>query len=211
MGGGYARVEPRAPHSDHGELKAALDGLGEEGLEEISQALRGEYSGRGPKPFDRKAILRALFALHVIPRLTGEKITTLTALRNALINNPAFRIACGFGEFGRIPSRSTFSGVHSQLTKAPYKGMAEEIARRLLAILREDYPNLGEEVAVGSTVIESCANPNRTPDSDPEAAWTKKNDARNRDGVWKYGYKSSTALWTRTPARRWRPSRPPRA
>ena len=210
MGGGYARVEPRAPHSDHGELKAALDGLGEEGLEEISQALRGEYSGRGPKPFDRKAILRALFALHVIPILTGEKITTLTALRNALINNPAFRMACGFGEFGRIPSRSTFSGVHSQLTKAPYKGMAEEIARQLLAILREDYPNLGEEVAVGSTVIESCANPNRTPDSDPEAAWRRRT-TRETETAFGSTDTSSTALWTRTPARRWRPSRPPRA
>ena len=40
-----------------------------------------------------------------------------------------------------------------------------------------------------SMVVETYANPNRTPGRDPKASWTKKHDAKNREGIWLFGYK----------------------
>ena len=181
----------RVEHADHWDLRHALDGTD---LEELTEVLNRRFGVRGPKPYDRTAIVRALIARHFLPRLKAERIPTLTALCVALENNPALREACGFGYFGRIPSRSTFSRVHSQLSDPRYRHLLRRSILRVLICLKKHLPDLGEEIAIDSTVVETYDNPNRTKGGDPRATWTKVHSARHRDGVWKYGYKIHAAI-----------------
>ena len=102
------------------------------------------------------------------------------------MNDPALRAVCGF--IDRVPSRPTLSRVFGQLAEKPE--LIEDAIKRSLTELREYLPDLGREVAVDSTSVETNANPNRSPVSDPEARWGKKNSARAREGEeWFFGYK----------------------
>ena len=149
---------------------------------------------RGPKPYDREPIVRALIARHFLPRKKRAKTPTLTALCGELENNSDLREDCGFGTDGDVLSRSTFSRVHTQLTGSKYRYLLNRCILQVLTLLNGHLPDLGEEIAVDSTVIETYANLNRTPLSDPRATWTKVTTAKHPEGVWKYGYKFHTAV-----------------
>jgi IS5 family transposase len=181
----------RVEHADHRDLRHALDGSD---LEELTEVLNRRFGVRGPTPYDRTAIVRALIARHFLPRLKAEKIPTLTALCVALENNPALREACGFGYFGRIPSRSTFSREHTELSGPRYRHLLRRCILQVLICLKGHLPDLGEQIAIDSTVVEMYANPNRRTNSDPRATWTKVHSARHKDGIWKYGYKLHAAV-----------------
>ena len=171
-----------------------MHALDETDLEELTEVLNRQFGVRGPKPYDRTAIVRTLIARHFLPRQKAEKIPTLTALCVALENNPALREACGFGRDGRIPSMSTVSRVHTQLSGPRFRHLLRRCIQQVLRCLKGHLPDLGEEIAIDSTVVESYANPNRTPKSDPGATWTKVHNSRQRKGIWKYGYKFHAAV-----------------
>ena len=116
-----------------------------------------------------------------------ECIADISSHRRRLMNNPAQRAKCGFT--ARVPSRSTFSKVFGQLTK-----VSETLAEVLTETPEKYYEyahDLGREVALDSSMIETNSNPNRTPVSDPEAGWGKKRKASAPEGVvWVHGYKA---------------------
>ena len=138
---------------------------------------------RGRKPFPRGPIIRDFMAMPIID------IKNISALRRRLTNDPALRAVCGF--IDRVPSRPTLSRVFGQLAEKPE--LIEDAIKRSLTDLREYLPDLGREVAVDSTSVGTNSNPNRSPASDPEARWGKKNSARAREGTeWFFGYKVHT-------------------
>ena len=57
--------------------------------------------------------------------------------------------------------------------------------------LKEMLPDLGNEVAIDSTVVRSHCAPHRRRVSDPEASWTVKNTTQAKAGgkEWRHGYK----------------------
>ena len=64
----------------------------------------------------------------------------------------------------------------------------------VLICLKGYLPDLGKQIAIDSTVVETYANPNRTPGSDRKAAWTKVHNAKNLKGKYVYGYKTHAAF-----------------
>ena len=82
-----------------------------------------------------------------------------------LERSPELRDARGFGD--ALPSNSAFSrffrllSERADLPEQPIAGVVDELNERL--------PDMGREVAVDSTDIESCANPRRTRVRDPDA------------------------------------------
>ena len=82
-----------------------------------------------------------------------------------LERSPELRDASGFGD--ALPSNSAFSrffrllSERADLPEQPIAGVVDELKKRL--------PDMGREVAVDSTDIESCANPRRTRVRDPDA------------------------------------------
>ena len=68
--------------------------------------------------------------------------------------------------------------------------MLEELLAKTADRLREYLPDLGEEVAVDSTMVETNSNPNREPVSDLDAGWGLKHSASAPGGeAWVFGYK----------------------
>ena len=109
------------------------------------------------------------------------------AFHRSLAQTPALSQACGFTD-GNVPSRPTFSRVHTRLTKRlPY---VRRCIKRILRKIEKHRPDLGAEVAVDSTVVKTHADPNRTPHSDPEADWAWVKNAEHPKGKWVYGYKA---------------------
>lgn len=106
-----------------------------------------------------------------------------------------------------VPSRSVFSRAFAVLRENVW--MLGDLIRDCVHAMHGRLPDLGREVAVDSTVVETFCNPNRDTKrgegtvSDPEAGFTKKNHARaygprrrKKDGraersatIWVYGYK----------------------
>ncbi|MCY4654978.1 MAG: transposase, partial [Dehalococcoidia bacterium] len=150
----------------------------------VERALTGPAGGAGRKPYPRGPIIRAYLSLPFL------SITDISALRRELMNNPAFRAACGFTT--SVPSRPTFSRVFGQLDKMPeWMDRRHEQAVRKLREYRSD---LGKEVAVDSTMVKTNSNPRRKPISDVQASWGKQHDVRESKGWrWVYGYKAHTA------------------
>ena len=97
------------------------------------------------------------------------------------------RAACGF--IGPLPHRRTFNRFIRTLSR--HHEMVEACSSNVLRRLREWLPDLGQEVAVDSTVVRTHSNPNRKRISDPEASWTAKNAPGAKEGgkEWRWGYK----------------------
>ena len=109
------------------------------------------------------------------------------ALIRRLAEDGALRKLCGF--HGRLPHRSTFNrfiqrlSLHPDLVAVALNGLTESI--------REFLPDLGEVIAIDSTVVRTHSNPNRRTVSDPDASWTAKNKAGAPGGKeWSFGYKA---------------------
>ena len=178
-----------------------------------SDSTRNAIGGQGSGPADLAATLNAidaaplLFRLHLY-RWTGRPGYPLRPLwraylasfvlnlphTNALIRrlkaDPELRRLCGFGDV--LPHRTTFNRFIQRLSR--HADLVETALAGLTDRLKEALPDLGETVAVDSTVVYTHSNPNRRKDrriSDPEASWTAKNSARaKKDGKeWHWGFK----------------------
>ena len=97
------------------------------------------------------------------------------------------RAACGFSL--PLPHRRTFNRFIRTLSR--HHGLVEACSAGVIEKLREWLPDLGQEVAVDSTVVRTHSCPNRRRVSDPEASWTAKNSPRAKEGgkEWFWGYK----------------------
>ena len=89
-----------AAFQDPAEERQILDNVN---LQPLAEAVSKPYAGVGRRPHDRRAIVRAHFLTYLHKTIIG----TVTALHWTLLNNPAFRAACGFN--GKVPSRPTLS------------------------------------------------------------------------------------------------------
>ena len=73
---------------------------------------------------------------------------------------------------------------------ARMREMLEELLAETADKLSEYYPDLGREVAVDSTMVNTNSNPNRTPVGDSDADWGLKRKAGAPGGeVWVFGFK----------------------
>ena len=91
------------------------------------------YTGSGRRPYDRKAIFRAL----VLKRLMG--LVTVKSLHQCLSYSPILAHWCGFDITHKLPSESTFSRFGTELAEIPelrelLGKIAENLAAEILAI-----------------------------------------------------------------------------
>ena len=136
--------------------------------------------------------LRALWRAFVCSYLMG--LPSTNALIRTLEDRPDFRIFCGFRT---LPHRTTFNRFFNRLSR--HANLVEQVAAGLTKKLKALIPDLGEAVAVDSTVVYSHSRPRRKDDngnvikesSDPEAGWTAKHAARAKTGgkEWYWGFK----------------------
>ena len=115
-------------------------------------------SSRGPKPWDRAPIIKALLITRT------ESFDTVSKVINQLYRNPALRRAIGFTDTispdtGRplpdIPSRRTFLRVFSEMERPEAKKMLESEFVQLTNKLKLLLPDLGEDVCVDATTVKS--------------------------------------------------------
>ena len=173
-----APLQP-SPFPDLAEQRVILDGIN---LDPIVEAVSIPYAGVGPRPYDRRPIVRA----HLLSYIHPSPVGSVTALHRTLLNNPAARDVCGFTN--RVPSRVTLSRVFSDM--AEYPETMEEIMDELVRKASEFLPGLGDDLAVDSTPVQSYANGNAEPSTDPDARWGRHQKANTKDGFeWVYGYK----------------------
>ena len=158
-------------YADHWDLQAVLDCAG---TEKLAEALSPPAEQRGPKPYDRQTVVRSLIAM----RWLG--IPSVSALHRELDNNPALRRACGIIRPGQLPSADTIRRVRRQI--ADRASLLRELIGEVIWAIKEYLPELGEEVAVDSTVIPAHSNRNNKPVSDPDASSRRGNKAGAKNG-----------------------------
>ena len=167
---------------DFEELKHDLD---RSVSSEMVSAVSAPPRPTGRKPYDREPIVRTVYAFYHL-----KVADTIFDLHWMLVYIPAFRQACGFtGD--KVPSRPTLSRVFTAMTD--YLDLVDKRIESVQDEIKEYLPDLGKEVAVDSTTVETNANPNRKPNSDPEAGRTKVETAREGKR-WVYGYKAHTVV-----------------
>ena len=168
-----------AAFPDLAEERQILDNVN---LQPLIDAVSRPYAGVGRRPHDRSAIVRA----HLLAYLHKTIIGSITALHWTLLNNPAFRAACGFRD--RVPSRPTLSRVWTQMSE--YPDTVEEIMDEIVHEAKRIRPDLGDDLAVDATPVRSYSDGNRKPPSDPDARWRMHHKANTKDGFeWIFGFK----------------------
>ena len=95
-----------------------------------------------------------------------------------LHGDPELRSVCGF--IGPLPHRRTFNRFIRTLSR--HHEMVEVCSAKVTGLLREQLPDLGQEVAVDSTVVRTHSCPNRKRVSDPEASWDGEDRPRGQGG-----------------------------
>ena len=167
-------MQPRpARPKPGGDLAAILDNADAPALLARLWALRA--NGRPGYPL--RAMWRAYVASFVL------NMASTNALIRRLQDDPWLRHLCGFR--GPLPHRTTFNRFIHRL--AGEATLVEQVFAGLTEQLRERLPDLGDHVAIDSTIVRSHSNPNRHRGaSDPEATWTAKNDGKD----WYRGYKA---------------------
>ena len=166
------------------ECAAVLASLDDTGLLQRLEAYR--LVGRKGHPL--RALWRACVCSYVL------NLPSTNALIRLLQDRPDFRELCGFVA---LPHRVTFNRFFNRL--ACHADMVEQVFAGVTNKLKTLLPDLGDHVAVDSTVVSSFSRPYRKNkdgavtkrSSDPEAGWTAKNSARAKhDGKeWFWGYK----------------------
>lgn len=125
-------------------------------------------------------------------------IRTNVDLVQQLRRSPGIRKVCGLGD--HTPSEPTFSYFNKKLKKNQH--LIDECFAKITEQVRAILPDLGYDVAIDSTSIESYSNPNRKVVSDPDARWGVKHSARSKQDKkgkndddktdWFFGYKLHT-------------------
>lgn len=116
-------------------------------IAEIISPKKGLISGFGRPAFDRQSILKAIIA----GRIKGYE--TMSALIKKLDENPALREVCNLK--GKLPSRRTFMRVYKELQKPEIEAMLEGKFARIIDILKVIRPDLGVDVSVDATTVQS--------------------------------------------------------
>ena len=135
-------------------------------LEEVEAGRRNGRPGYPPRVMFRALVLRCLVAERYVAGFIGR-----------LACSPELRDVCGFDD--ALPSDSTFSRFFALV--AHRRDSLERAMSSAVDELKKRLPDMGREVAVDSTDIESYANPRRTHVRDADAAWgvrTRKNKTK---------------------------------
>ena len=164
------------------EVKAILNSVDATALLERLRLYRWTGSRwRGRSGYSVEALWRAVLLSYIL------NVPSTSAFIRRLQDDPRLRRVCGFQE---LPHRSTFSRFFSRVSQ--HTELVQIAIATATDRLRQYLPDLGDKVAVDSTVVRSHSNPNRRPISDPEAKWTAKNStspgAKNGK-EWSFGYK----------------------
>ena len=140
-----------------------------------------EYRWTGRQGYSLRALWRAYVASFIL------NLPHTNALIRQLVHDRELREVCGFDDL--LPHRTTFNRFIQRLSHHP--DLVESCITTITNRLKELLPDLGQEVAIDSTVVRSHCNPSRKTVSDPQASWTVKNSARAKDGgkEWAHGYK----------------------
>ena len=158
------------PRSGSELLRAALDAL--EQLPSAQALIKSiEHQRRNTRPgYPPNVMFRAI----CLKYLLGERFTV--GLIEQLNRSASLRQVCGFT--GDIPSEPTFSRFFKLLTGA----LDDRYIAEMVETLKQELPDLGNNVAVDSTDIETFANPDRTPISDTDAAWGHRTTKAKSNG-----------------------------
>lgn len=125
----------------------------------------------GRPGYHPRAMLRAWLAKYKL------NIRYNTQLVEKLKLDSDLRKVCGFGD--DTPSESTFTYFTKRLTEYPI--LVAKCFAQLVDDVHEIQPDLGDKVAIDSTVIESNSNPNRNKTfTDPDAKWGRKHSAKTK-------------------------------
>lgn len=131
-----------------------------------------QYHLVGRKGYPAGPLWRAYLLMFIL------NLPSTNALIRLLHENRQLRRLC---KFRRMPHRTTFNRFIQRLGNHPE--LVEQAINGVTCKFRdEQLTDLGQTVAVDSTVVRSHSNPNRHPVSDPEASWTAKTSARAKEG-----------------------------
>lgn len=144
------------------------------------------WQRRNGRPgYSPRAMVRAWLAKYLLNiRYNVDLVQTLK-------RSPGLRKVCGFDD--DTPSEPTISYFTRKLKE--HQHLIDECFNQVTEKVREYLPDLGDEVAIDSTAIESYSNPHREVVSDPHARWGVKHNARGKDTTkteWFFGYKLHT-------------------
>lgn len=176
----YSTTPPSPPQGHLGRLGAILDNLDDDHLIDHLFSLRW----RGRHGYSVRALWRAFVASYLL------NLDSTSELHRRLEGDPHLRSVCGFD--GALPHRTTFVRFFGRL--AQNGGLADQCMVNVANVLREYFPNLGDEIAIDSTAIASHGNPWKH--SDPDATWGHKTSARAIKGSeeYHYGFKYHAAV-----------------
>ena len=162
-------------------LSVVLDGIDDSDL--LSALNSSPLIGR-PRSFSTNALWRAYLCKFFL------KIRCDRDLIERLKVDDKLRRICGFNQCA--PSRATFSRFVDHLSQN--SELVLNCLDHLTSELRELIPDLGDYLAIDSTDVRTCGNPNRKTRSDSEARWGVRNSSRApKDQVeYFFGYKLHT-------------------
>ena len=152
------------------DLRETLDSIPDEAI----VARMNAYRPTGRPGYDQRVMWRAYAASFLLnlPHTNG--------LIRQLHVSPALRDLCGFDS--ELPSRRTFNRFIQRL--ADHIDLVEDCFTQLTSSLKEELPDLGQEVAIDATAVRTHSNPNKAkegrPPSDPDAAWGVKHSAKSK-------------------------------
>lgn len=137
--------------------------------------------------------LRAMWRAYVLSFLLN--VPTTNAMIRELHNRPDLLTFCGFKT---VPNRCAFGRFINRLST--HANLVEQVMVGVTSLLKKFLPDLGEVVAVDSTVVSSNSRPrikDRVTDeiiresSDPQADWAPKHSPRaKKNGQdWFWGFK----------------------
>ncbi len=165
-------------------LKEILDSINADEL--IKKLIWRRRNGR--PGYSPRAMFRAWLCKYLLEIPTNVKLVERLKLSSGL------REVCGF--YHGAPSETAISRFTSRLPE--YQDMVDRCFAQVTEKVRGFLPDLGKDVAIDSTSIESYSNPNRKVVSDPDAAWGVKHTARSKPKEkkpnetkteWFFGYK----------------------
>ena len=146
-------------------LKLMLDNVNADELIELFIDRRKN----GRPGYSPRAMLRAWLCKYLLGiRYNVDLIETLR-------RSSGLRRVCGFDD-DEAPSETAMSRFTGRLTE--YQVLVDDCFNQVTEAMREFLPDLGEDVAIDSTSIETYSNPNRKVVSDPDAQWGMKHKAR---------------------------------
>lgn len=167
-------------------LKEILDSIDASKL--IKKLIWRRRNGR--PGYSPRAMFRAWLCKYLLEIPTNVKLVERLKLSSGL------REVCGF--YHGAPSETAISRFTGRLTE--YQDLVERCFAQITDEMREVLADLGDDVAIDSTSIESYSNPNRKTVTDPNAAWGVKHSARSNKTDkkdeektdWFFGYKLHT-------------------